>query len=94
MSCCKAIRALTHVGFIVENVLPLYEDCWSQLFVLSGVTETKISDTTLFDICYDLVYELNSFAKVFERSQQTWFKGTYRLFTLSELPDHSDIFCI
>lgn len=30
MSCCKAIRALSHVGFIVENVLLLYEGCWSQ----------------------------------------------------------------
>lgn len=90
MSCCKAIRPLSHVGCIVENVL-LYEDCWRQLLALSGVTETNTFHIVHFTICYGLVYKLNSAAKVFERS---WIKGTYRLFTLSELPANSDFFWI
>ncbi len=60
MSCCKAMRALSHVGFVVENVL-LYEDCRSQLFALNCETKTNVFNIVLFTIfvCYGLLYKLN-----------------------------------
>ncbi len=95
MSCCKAMRALSHVGFVVENVL-LYEDCRSQLFALNCETKTNVFNIVLFTIfvCYGLLYKLNFIAKVFRRSQQTLWNMSQPYFMLTELPDHSDIFWI
>lgn len=92
MSCWRAIRAWTHVGFIVENVLLVNEDCWSQLFVLR-VWQKQTFNIVHFYIGYVIVYALDS-CKGFWEVTTSYFKETYRLLTLGKLTGHPAIFGI
>lgn len=94
MLCCVDVLLQ---GFSISSCWLYSGKCLSSSWgLLEPTARTNMCDKGILYLLYVLVVSINwsLLRKVFERSEQTWFKGIYRLFTLSELPDHADIFQI